>query len=106
MANGIILDPNAVPDEGNFETPDDTVEELKEDHRLFMSILRGNARLEHQLMQKGRQLDPAMIWQSRMEFIMNELMGDPTQSRRRLDFEITYAEFIQSVLNRSILETK
>lgn len=78
--------------------------ELKDEYDRWMSIQRGNERLERELVTtQQRSIDPQALTFMRLDAITLELLGDPRTDERRLDFEIQFAEGIRSMLTRAKL---
>ncbi len=83
----------------------EVAEELKDEFDRWMAIQRGNERIERELIASQRQsIEVTSFIFMRLDAITAELLGDPRIDKRRLDFEIKFAENMRSALTRAKLK--
>lgn len=79
--------------------------ELEADYRKLLQILRGNEKLERQLLSRNRGLDMASVLLMRLDMFIQFTMGDPTEYPDRLAFETQWGEQMRNILTKAVLKT-
>ena len=102
MAEPHIL--GQTPPEPEAEFPEGTNPELIPQLREMNNLLRGNQRIEQQLMQKGQRVDPGLVMMMRVEHLINVILGAPQESQERIDFEKSFGEQMASILSQALIQ--